>query len=29
MVYEIKVMDGNIEKEYEIDVEIGVIFKME
>ena len=29
MVYEIKVMDGNIEKEYEIDAETGAILKME
>ncbi|WP_338946283.1 PepSY domain-containing protein [Fusobacterium canifelinum] len=29
MVYEIEVMDGNIEKEYEIDAETGAIVKME
>ncbi|CAM1379666.1 PepSY domain-containing protein [Fusobacterium nucleatum] len=29
MVYEIKVMDGNIEKEYEINAETGAILKME
>ena len=28
-VYEIEVMDGNIEKEYEIDAETGAILKME
>ena len=29
MVYEIEVMDGNIEKDYEIDAETGAILKME
>ena len=29
MVYEIEVMDGNIEKDYEIDVETGAIVKLE
>jgi len=29
MVYEIEVMDGNIEKDYEIDAETGAIVKME
>ena len=29
MVYEIEVMDGNIEKDYEIDGETGAIVKME
>ena len=29
MVYEIEVMDGNIEKDYEIDAETGAIVKLE
>ena len=29
MVYEIEVMDGNIERDYEIDAETGAILKME
>ena len=29
MVYEIEVMDGNIERDYEIDAETGAIVKME
>lgn len=29
MVYEIEVMDGNIERDYEIDAETGAIVKLE
>ena len=29
MIYEVEVMDGNIEKDYEIDAETGAILKME
>ena len=29
MVYEVEVMDGNIEKDYEIDAETGAIVKFE